>query len=210
MNSMHTSRHFWIASGILILTLSISSLAELRGSQELTASLASIPSTIAGWSATQEIDLDPRTLERLRASSLVSREYAKGDDRLGLFVAYYAHQSSSGYMHSPKICLPGSGWEIEEPGLAQVQTSRGPVAVNRYVISNSGQKALILYWYQSTNRITADEYVTKLYMIHDGLFYGRAGGSIARIQLPLDPTAEAGGLKFAGELMTALRDVLGT
>jgi len=122
----------------------------------------------------------------------------------------WAFLCSSGYMHSPKICLPGSGWEIEEPGLAQVQTSRGPVAVNRYVISNAGQKALILYWYQSTNRITADEYVTKLYMIHDGLFYGRAGGSIARIQLPLDPTAEAGGLKFAGELMTALRDVLGT
>jgi EpsI family protein len=139
----------------------------------------------------------------------VSREYLKDGMQLGLFIAYYAHQRSGGYMHSPKVCLPSSGWEIEEPGSIQVDSPDGKVPINRYVISKSGEKSLILYWYESSDRILADEYRTKLYLIHDGLLYGRAAGSVVRIQLPINARAESDAIPFATELMADVRRVFG-
>ena len=207
---MITSRYFWLTSGILTATLGISGLSDLRGSQALTEPLSTIPSVIAGWGGAKDLALDPRAVERLKATSLLSRQYSSGKQSLGLFVAYYANQSAGGYMHSPKVCLPGSGWEIEEPGTVRVESPWGEVPIHRYIISNAGQKALILYWYQSSDRIVADEYRTKLYLIHDGLFYGRAGGSIARIQLPVDAGAEAAGIRFASQLMVELRRIFGS
>jgi len=160
-----------------------------------------------GWTAGKDIEIDERALARLNADSYVSREYLKNGNQIGLFIAYYAHQKSGGYMHSPKVCLPSSGWEIEEPGSIQVNSPDGTVPINRYVISKSGEKSLILYWYQSSDRILADEYWTKLYLIHDGLVHGRAAGSVVRIQLPLDRTVEKDAIPFAAEVMADLRRV---
>ena len=207
---MFPARYFWLTSGILAATLGVSAFADQRGSQVLTEPLANLPSMVAGWGGAKELALDPRAVERLKATSFLSREYSNGTNRLGLFVAYYANQSAGGYMHSPKVCLPGSGWEIDEPGSIRVASpDGGTVPINRYIISNAGQRALILYWYQSSDRIVADEYWTKLYLIHDGLFYGRAGGAIARIQLPVDALAEANGVRFASQLMVEMRRILG-
>jgi EpsI family protein len=207
----HTRKFpFWGVAAILALTLAASALADRRGAQQLSAPLGSIPVTMAGWTFTRDYEMDDRSTERLNASQYVLKEYAKGGNRLELFIAYYTRQSSTGYMHSPKICLPSSGWDIEQPGTANVLTPLGERTINRYVISNGGEKSLIFYWYQSTDRIVADEYVTKLYMIHDGLMYGRGAGSIVRIQLPLDPDVEKEGLKFATAVMGDLRRVYGS
>jgi EpsI family protein len=201
--------HFAATAAVLVLTSAVSTLADFRGSQTLAAPLASLPLAIGGWSASREIPLDPQTAERLNASSYLSREYVKAGQALGLFVAYYTHQSSTGYMHSPKICLPSSGWEIQQPGYVRVPTPTGETEINRYVISNGDKKALILYWYQSSDRIIADEYMTKLYMIHDSVLYGRGAGSIIRIQLPLDAEAEADGIRFASNVMQDLKRIYG-
>jgi EpsI family protein len=204
---MHKAACFWATFGMLAATLGISSLSDLRGSQELAAPLTSLPASIGGWTAGKDIEIDERALARLNADSYVSREYLKNGNQIGLFIAYYAHQKSGGYMHSPKVCLPSSGWEIEEPGSIQVNSPDGTVPINRYVISKSGEKSLILYWYQSSDRILADEYWTKLYLIHDGLVHGRAAGSVVRIQLPLDRTVEKDAIPFAAEVMADLRRV---
>jgi EpsI family protein len=206
---MRNSAYFWATFGMLAATLAVSSLSDLRGSQDLAAPLTSLPGSIAGWTAGRDVEVDDRTLERLNADSYVSREYFKDGRELGLFVAYYAHQRSGGYMHSPKVCLPSSGWEIERAGWVNVDSPDGRVPINHYTISKSGEKALILYWYESTDRILADEYWTKLFLIHDGLFYGRAAGSIVRIQLPVDPNTEIEAMPFATALMAEVRKVLG-
>jgi EpsI family protein len=206
---MHKSSYFWATFGMLAVTLGVSSLSDLRGSQQLLAPLTSLPASIGGWTAGEDMTIDERELSRLNADSYVSRAYVKDGKQIGLFIAYYAHQRSGGYMHSPKVCLPSSGWEIEEPGSIRVDSPDGNVPINRYVISKAGEKSLTLYWYETSDRILADEYWTKLYLIHDGLFYGRAAGSVVRIQLPIDPAMERDVIPFVTDLMKDVRQVFG-
>src|SRR5688500_6238885 len=93
-------------------------------------------------------------------------------------------------MHSPKHCLPGSGWEIWKHDSSLVPINGTQVEVNKYSIQNAGTRMLMFYWYQSKNRIVANEYVGKVLLARDTLLTGRTGGSIARIVIMDKPGAE--------------------
>jgi len=110
MNS--STRNFWIAVLLLVLTIAASKLTERRIVESLAAPLESIPEAIDGWSILKTETLDTRTLQVLMPTSYLSRIYGKDGRQLGVFVAYYAVQRAGETMHSPKNCLPGSGWEI--------------------------------------------------------------------------------------------------
>ena len=61
-----------------------------------------------------------------------------------LYVGYYDRQTQGRTIHSPKNCLPGAGWEPLESAPQQVVTSAGTVTVNRYLLQNGQQRALVL------------------------------------------------------------------
>jgi hypothetical protein len=64
------------------------------------------------WLKTQEVELDKDTLEVLKADDITSRIYQNRDNGrfATLFVAYFETQRTGKAPHSPKNCLPGSGW----------------------------------------------------------------------------------------------------
>jgi EpsI family protein len=135
--------------------------------------------------------------------------YKNGTDELGLFIAYYAQQKAGESMHSPKHCLPGSGWEIWDYAATAIPTVGTPTTVNRYSIANSGQRMVVLYWYQSRNRIITSEYAGKLYLLKDGIVDGRTSGSLVRITVPDTPDAIKAAEKFASQLIPLLNNCLG-
>ena len=60
----------------------------------------------------QRNDFTVRVVRALDPTSYLSRTYRKGSNDADLFIAFYAQQRAGESMHSPKHCLPGSGWEI--------------------------------------------------------------------------------------------------
>src|SRR5215831_11891671 len=136
-------------TGILSATLVASVLSERRHPDTMAYPLESIPRALAGWQYQQDSLLPPRTFRRLVPSDYISRVYAKGPAHLGLLVAYYAEQRTGESMHSPKHCLPGSGWEIWRYGSARVPVNGRYVVVNNYFVQKEGVRAIVLYWYQS-------------------------------------------------------------
>jgi EpsI family protein len=206
------SRNLWSVAGtvaILGMTLAASTLSERPHPEALAQPLATVPSSLAGWHAVKDEPIAPSTLTRLVATDYISRVYSKGAEQLGLFVAYYAEQRSGESMHSPKHCLPGSGWEIWRYGSTEVPVNGGSVVVNKYSIHKGGVRNVVLYWYQSGPRIIASEYYGKLLLMRDAMFEGRTDGAIVRIVVPDVPGATEEGVAFASRLIPEVRRCYG-
>ena len=198
------SPRFAGTTALLIGTLAASGLTARRISQPLVLPLEQVDSSILGWSAIGEQTLPPATLKALDATSYIVRNYRKGDQRLELFIAFYAQQRAGESMHSPQHCLPGAGWEIWQQRSASVTVSGKEIEINQDRIENLGSREIMFYWYQSRNRVVASEYLGKLFLARDTLVSGQTAGSIVRIILPDTPEASQEGMAFATKLIPAV------
>lgn len=84
---------------------------------------------------------------------------------------------------------------MEIPAAGHVYT------VNKYSISRESERRLVLYWYQSRDRIIASEYLGKLLLARDTLLQNATAASIVRRILPDQPGAPESARTFAGELI---------
>ena len=194
---------------MLSATLAGYALSERRKPDFLAQPLDTIGKQMDGWNWTSDQPLGESILKRLQLTSYVSRTYENQGTKLGLFIAYYAQQRAGESMHSPKHCLPVSGWEIWKHDSAMVPVKGGQVEVNLYSIQNSGQRMLVFYWYQSKERIIASEYIGKVLLAKDALFSGHTAGSLVRILLPDTPAARQQGVEFAAKLIPQVERCFG-
>ncbi len=77
--------------------------------------------------------LDKETLDILNADDILSRVYKNTQTGTiaTLFVAYFQTQRTGKTPHSPKNCLPGSGWVPSESGVRYDSGSRRNCADQR-------------------------------------------------------------------------------
>lgn len=161
-----------------------------RGEQTpVTTPLRDFPSQLGEWHLHQENAVDPEMQAALRADDLLHRTYVRGDgwQPYNLFVAYFRSQRTGQAPHSPKNCLPGSGFVPSLNDTITVEIPGWPrrVEVNRYVVSQGDQKSLVLYWYQSRDRVVASEYRAKFYVAADALRYNRTDTALIRTVVPV-------------------------
>jgi EpsI family protein len=202
----------WPVVGTLVLlatTLAASKLTAHRRSDALAQPLDHISHEIEGFIGTENPPLSEGVLAQLKCSSYLSRTYVKNGLHADLFIAYYAEQRAGESMHSPKHCLPGSGWEIWDYGSTDIPAGGRDFKVNKYSIENSGDRRLVLYWYQSKGRIIASEYLGKVLLARDALFQNSTAGSIVRIIVPDQPGALEYARRFASELIPQVQHSFG-
>jgi EpsI family protein len=193
--------YFIQISSFLVATLVAVTLIDNRKPDTLSQPLTSIDRQIVRWKVLEIQTLSQSQMDVLRPSSYISRKYARQGRELQLFIAYYSRQRAGDSMHSPKVCLPGSGWGITQHGTMLLPVATHKVEINEYHIQKSNAHLLVLYWYQSRNRIIASEYLGKLLLFKDALMGDQTSGSIVRIILPDDSLARSEGAEFARSLI---------
>lgn len=150
--------------------------------------LFSLPGGV--WSVIQDVQLDKETLDVLKADDILSRVYVNNSSgqTATLFVAYFETQRTGKTPHSPKNCLPGSGWAQTQSGTIEipVQGEASPIRVNRYVVARGTNQSVVLYWYQARNRVIASEYSAKIYTVEDAIRYNRSDTSLVRVVVGVD------------------------
>jgi EpsI family protein len=202
-------RRFVLVGFLLTVTLVVSMVADQRRPEPLVMPLDTIANRIGGWTAVGTQALTPRLFDKLLPSSYIARIYQKQHRQLALFIAFYAEQRAGETMHSPKACLPGNGWEISQRDTVVASLGGRPVKLNRFHVRNEGQRMLVLYWYQSRQRIIASEYMCKVLLVKDALLTGHTSGSIVRIMLPDGAGAPAAAASFAKLLIPQVQRCFG-
>ena len=155
--------------------------------------LKDFPQTIGPWQRTGTDQLlDDETLKVLKASDYLLRDFRKPQGPVAnLYVGYYATQRTGATYHSPLNCLPGSGWQLSEPGKATIGLPDGSSFVaNKYVIENGENRSLMIYWYQGRGRNVASEYWGKVYTVFDSVRLRRSNGAMVRVTVPVRGSVE--------------------
>jgi EpsI family protein len=124
-----------------------------------------------------------------------------------LYVGYYESQTQGKTIHSPKNCLPGAGWEALTQQRVAIATPQGPIQVNRYLLQNKQQRALVLYWYQGRGRVEANEYRVKWDLLRDSALRGRSDEALVRVIVPVTGSEQDAfklASRVAGEMVPAV------
>lgn len=140
------------------------------------------------WRMTSEFPMEQEIADLLKADDTVNRQYADGaGNSLNLFVAFFRTQRAGVTPHSPKVCLPGSGWIPEDSRMIDVSVPgrSEPITINRYTVTRGQNKSIVLYWYQTPHRVVASEYMAKLYLMIDALRYNRSDTALVRVVSPV-------------------------
>jgi len=185
-----------LKSTILILSLVL--VAQAVGYQTLTKSekvsparpLVQLPEQLDSWIKVQEGVVDAATQEVLKADDTLNRSYSSSKIGYGanLFVAAFRSQRHGAVPHSPKNCLPGSGWTPLVSDIINISLPNrsNPIEVNRYIIQRADSKSLVLYWYQSRERTVASEYKAKNYTMLDAVKDNRTDTALVRVVISLN------------------------
>jgi EpsI family protein len=174
----------------------------------LSDPLKDFPSDLGAWHGS-DVPLDASILKVAAVDDYLNRVYRSSDGKtMGLYVGYYKSQQTGDAIHSPKNCLPGSGWEPVTAGHLNLSLPDGSLApVNLYVIEKGLDRQLVLYWYQSHGRIIASEYWAKLYMVHDAIRMNRTDSALVRIVMPFKQDRQAAqerAVAFAQQMLAPL------
>ena len=185
--------------------------------------LEGMPRTLGSWQLLQTGVIEQEVLDVLKADDLLNRTYctsALGDCvktgqgvAANLFVAAFRTQRTGKAPHSPKNCLPGSGWVKISSGEIPIDVGRGsPISVNRYVVAYGSQQDLVLYWYQSRDRVVANEYKAKFWVIRDAIRLNRTDTALVRVIVPVtnrdEAQAQATATDFVKSFYSTLLDYL--
>lgn len=151
------------------------------------------PNQLGNWKLAQQGVIEDQIKNVLRADDYISRVYQSPDHIADLFVAYFNSQRSGQSPHSPKNCLPGSGWiwTVSDEISIDIPGRDAPIRVNRYIVSKGEAKDVVLYWYQSRDRVVASEYKATMYVVADALRYNRTDTSLVRVTVPVQNNQEA-------------------
>lgn len=151
--------------------------------------LSETPQQFGSWQLQQEGVVEKEVQDVLKADELLTRSYVSLAQQMSahLFVAYFRSQRTGQAPHSPKNCLPGSGWvpDLQDEVKIDIPGRNQPIEANRYVVAKGDQKSLVLYWYQSRDRVVANEYKAKFYVVADALRYNRTDTALVRIVVPV-------------------------
>lgn len=153
-------------------------------------SLHSFPLALDGYLG-REGYIEPEVIESLKLTDYIIADYRSTVDAtpVNFYIAYYDSQRKGASVHSPRSCIPGGGWQIEDLSEKEISSLRSPdgspVKVMRVVIRKGNAQQLVYYWLQQRGRMITNEYMAKWYIFWDALTRNRTDGALVRIVAPV-------------------------
>ncbi len=150
---------------------------------------ALFPRQIDAWRGI-DMPVDQQALNALNATDHLSLNFVRGAEVVNVWSAYYDSQYSGNAAHSPLVCIPGGGWEIENGGIVDIPIRRvsgdAVLPANRLIITQGNEKQLIYYWFVEGGRHETNEYRAKLRLFTNAVLHNRRDGALVRFITPVD------------------------
>ncbi len=176
------------------------------------------PTRIGDWRCTEREEMPDDVIQNLGVTDYMICNYIDelSKDLVGLYIGYHAKQqrSDSGkatLIHPPEHCLPGSGWDIIDSSIIDVDFGT-PGQAKRVVIARGRMRQLVYFWYHSRGRVIANDLDRIRYMFIDRATRGRTDGSLMRFSIPIErgdvASAEAAFDRFASLMLNEVEPFL--
>lgn len=157
---------------------------------------AEFPTALENAWAGHNLPVESAVIEKLQVADYLLRMYvdtrprgtpeAPSGSPVTLYLAYVHSTRGGAEYHSPKLCLPGAGWNLVTVDTATVAPpTAGTITINKVLVQKGLDQQMVLYWYQDRGRILASEYWQKFYSIWDLLLSRRTDGVLVRISVPV-------------------------
>ena len=146
------------------------------------------PMELAGWNGRRGL-IEQEVIDVLQFDDYLMANYvSETNNHINLYVAYYESQRKGASIHSPKSCIPGGGWQIQEHLIKDLTLDNDEaLAVNRLFIQNGSARQLVYYWFDQRGRNMTNEYVIKWYLFWDSLTKSRTDGALVRVSMFIKP-----------------------
>jgi EpsI family protein len=182
-----------LISAVLLLVVAVFSLSQLPDRTEITPSrlpLKQFPTSFSDWRGHRD-KLSTEVLDVLKLDDYLMADFVASGQGLPInfYVAYYNSQRKGESAHSPRACLPGGGWRIDEQGVKEIPeivVAGRPLKVNRMLIKLGDNQSLVYYWFQQRGRVITSEYMVKWYLFWDSLTRKRTDGALVRLVVPVN------------------------
>ncbi len=173
-----STRPFYIVIGLFCFALFfIKPLALREDFIPARKTFADFPLQLSTWQGVKEV-LDAKTVKFLGLSDYIAANFKNNDQTsINFYAAYYKTQKHGAVPHSPKLCIPGDGWQIQD---MQIVTYNG-ITFNRVLIQKREQKQLVYYWYKQRDKTIANEYYLKWNTFIGALQNKRTDGALVRL-----------------------------
>lgn len=211
------SKRYWFVVALLLVTgIYVHILRYTRISIQEPVNLEALPMKLGDWRANENLVIGDETKEILKSNQDLWRSYRDSNNQeIGLFVAYFKDQKYGEQIHSPKHCLPGSGWKIVDRETYNVQLRNSPssqLKINKLVISKKYLNEIMLYWFWTRSGVITSEYDLKFSLAKNALLRNPTDAAFIRINLPLPQGDHSPALQsasqFISDIFPAIKNIL--
>lgn len=171
-----------LTSIILFLPFIMLKYAKVSQEIDLRKSFKDFPLKIDEWSGRKGF-LSEKTIKVSGVDEYLLIDYTHEKKLIQIYIGYYKSQKKGDLIHSPKNCLPGSGWHIEsvKPDKIRVNKLKKELNVTRLKLSKPGRSVIAYYWFNSRGRVISNEYMQKFWLVFDSIIKRRTDGACIRI-----------------------------
>jgi len=145
------------------------------------------PELVKSWKMSKRGEFSDTILSVLKPTDYLSRQYRDaGEKTVSLYIGYHGGGKEGGEIHSPKHCLPGSGWYEVSSHQGQLVTPEGTINLVRAIYQKGENKELFIYWFQVRDRSVSNEYSLKIAQVVNSALHSRRDASFIRVSVPVE------------------------
>ena len=148
----------------------------------------SFPNELGEWKGKKD-RLNQYELGSLKTDDYITADYVNNNGKIiDFYITFYASQQAGSAAHSPRACLPGNGWiinDLKTIEIPEITISGHPLSANRLLTNTGDNDQLFYYWFQQRGRVITNEYLVKWYLFWDALTKNRTDGALVRLMTPV-------------------------
>jgi EpsI family protein len=127
----------------------------------IQADLEKLPLSKGEWVGRLEALPQP-IVDLLNPDELFAASFHDPDGHwVQVFVDYYSPENTVGSIHSPRNCLPGSGWMISGATPREIEFAGRRISAVRFNLSLGKSRQVMDFWYITRMGETGDDYRLK-------------------------------------------------
>lgn len=145
------------------------------------------PLELGQWRGKKE-NISQTVIDLLNPMDITSISYVNNDGvSIHLFFDYFSSDASFGGPHSPRNCVPGSGWIIENTFEKDIELDGRIIHSGVFELRFEKSFSVMEFWYVTHFGETANDYKFKLYELLSALTFSPRDVAFIRFVTSNDP-----------------------